>query len=204
MVAFEADAPAHQWAVAVAIHHVLAFHLVERGHDAAVHEAGDAPRLRREPDAAARIGALIEPGPGGERVATTVPGADGATQREVYDDVLAAARAADGRPRVLVIAGDAGVGKSTVLRLVARRLAAALTAGAPGDAPLPLLIPLYFATLPAARLAALELDGTPERRGRALLDVLLDWWCGWINDTTTPTRSAPTGCAPACAPSRPR
>ncbi|HET7499366.1 MAG TPA: protein kinase [Kofleriaceae bacterium] len=138
-----------------------------------------------ELDCAARISSLVEPIAGaGEEVVATVPGADGASQAEVFEELVAAARAQHQRPMVMVIAGDAGVGKSTVLRMAARRLSSEFVASSDGTAALPVLIPLYFASLSSEHLAALGAESAQDRRGRVLRDILLDWWCGWSNDIT--------------------
>ena len=139
-----------------------------------------------ELDCAAKTTSLVAPDEhgAGEEVATTVPGADGASQREVFEDVLAFARAQHPRPTVMVVSGDAGVGKSTVLRMAARRLCLELGAAGDDDAVLPILVPLYFASLSADRLAALDAEPAHDQRGRLLHDVLFDWWCTWMNDVT--------------------
>lgn len=139
-----------------------------------------------ELDCAARIASLVQPddGTGSDDVSTTVPGADGAAQAEVFEELLAAARSQHQRPKVMVIAGDAGVGKSTVLRMAARRLCSEFIASLDGGATLPILVPLYFASLTSEQLAALEAEAYHDRRGRVLHDLLLDWWCNWFNDVT--------------------
>ncbi len=140
-----------------------------------------------ELDCAGRISSLVAPaGDAAETTAPTVPGADGGTQAEVFEDVLAFARAQHPRPAVMVIAGDAGVGKSTVLRTAARRLSGEFVASPDGGAPLPVLVPLYFASLTSDHLAALEAEAAHHGRGRALHDILLAWWCAWFNDVTYP------------------
>ena len=136
-----------------------------------------------ELDCAARITSLVEPAGDRGELTPTVPGAQGATQAEVFDDVLAAARAQHSRPMVMVIAGDAGVGKSTVLRTAARRLSSEFVASADG-APLPVLVPLYFASLTSEHLAALDTEPLADKRGRVLHEILLDWWCDWLSDVT--------------------
>lgn len=136
-------------------------------------------------DCAAKITSLVQPADGGsDDVITTVPGADGATQTEVFEELLAVARSQHQRPLVMVIAGDAGVGKSTVLRIAARRLCSELVASLDGGAALPILIPLYFASLGSEHLAALDAASSQDKRGRVLHDILLDWWCHWFNDIT--------------------
>ena len=46
-----------------------------------------------------------------------------------------------------------------------------------------ILIPLYFASLSPEQLALLDTE-VGDRRGRALYDVLLEWWSDWFNDIT--------------------
>ncbi|MEO7734508.1 MAG: protein kinase, partial [Kofleriaceae bacterium] len=112
-----------------------------------------------ELDCAARITSLVGPaddalGPDDEiasaDVLATVPGADAATQAEVFDELVTLARTQHQRPMVIVIAGDAGVGKSTVLRTATRHLCGELLTN--GGAVLPIQIPLYFASLPPEQL----------------------------------------------------
>jgi serine/threonine protein kinase len=137
-------------------------------------------------DSAAKITFLVRPVDGGEidDVTPTVPGAEGATQSEVFEDLVALARSQHQRPVVAVITGAAGVGKSTVLRMVARRLSGEFIASSDGASPVPILIPLFFASLSSECLALLDKDGSQARRGRVLHDILLDWWCGYFNDIT--------------------
>lgn len=139
-----------------------------------------------ELDCAAKITSLVEPASGGaaDAASSTVPGADGATQLEVCEDLLAFVRSQHQRPAVMVIVGDAGVGKSTVLRTAARRLCSGLLASPDGGAVLPVLVPLYFASLTSTHLAALDAETAQDKRGRVLHDILLDWWCKWFNDIT--------------------
>lgn len=144
-----------------------------------------------ELDCAARITSLVQPAAGGDGgghdvVHATVPGADGAAQSEVFEDLLVFARSQHQRPAVMVVAGDAGVGKSTVLRMAARHLCSELVASSDGGAVLPILVPLYFASLSSDHLAALDAEASQDRRGRVLHEVLLDWWCKWFSDITYP------------------
>jgi serine/threonine protein kinase len=135
-----------------------------------------------ELDCAARISTLVAPADAiSEDAAPTVPGAEAASQAEIFDELVALARTQRQRPTSLVIAGDAGVGKSAVLRMVVRRLCGELTIDA--GAVLPVLVPAYFANLSAEQLAVLDAE-PDDRRGRVLLDLLLGWWCDWFNATT--------------------
>lgn len=137
-----------------------------------------------ELDCAAKISSLVGPIDDGDidGVHPTVPGAHAATQVEVFENLLSLARSQHQRPLPVVIAGDAGVGKSTVLRVVARHLCSEFITD--DGAVLPVAIPLYFASLTSAQLAVLDSEASEDRRGRAVHDVLLDWWCDWFNDTT--------------------
>lgn len=143
-----------------------------------------------ELDCAAKITALLGRPDGSEAdgeidgVKPTVLGAEGAMQTEVFEELVALAQAQHQRPVVITIAGDAGVGKSTVLRAVARHLSSDLITSLDGGAALPLLLPLYFASLTPEHLAALDAEASDDKRGRILHDVLLDWWCDWFNDIT--------------------
>jgi hypothetical protein len=136
-----------------------------------------------ELDCAAKITSLVAPteGPATDDVQPTVPGANAASQSEVFDELLELARSQHQRPAAMVIAGDAGVGKSTVLRMVARHLCSEFVTDS--GAVLPVLIPLYFASLSSDQLAALD-AAHDDARGRVCFEVLLDWWCRWFNDIT--------------------
>jgi serine/threonine protein kinase len=148
-----------------------------------------------ELDCAAKINGLVgqptgEParapaaGDDVDHVRATVPGAEGATQIEVFEELLALARSQHPRPAMIVVAGDAGVGKSTVLRMAARHLCNELIGSLDSGTALPVLIPLYFASLTPDHHAALDAEAGEDRRGRILHDVILDWWCDWFNDIT--------------------
>ncbi|HWU88425.1 MAG TPA: serine/threonine-protein kinase [Kofleriaceae bacterium] len=139
-----------------------------------------------ELDCAAKITSLVGPSPGSrtEDVHPTVPGAEGGTQAEVFEELLAVAHARHQRPAVIVVAGDAGVGKSTVIRMMARHLSSELITSPDSSAPLPVLLPLYSTSLTPDHLAALYAEASEDKRGRVLHDVLLGWWCDWFNDTT--------------------
>ncbi len=137
-----------------------------------------------ELDCAAKIRTLVAPTdePGADEARPTVLGAGAGTQSEVFEEVLALARTQHQRVQTIAIAGDAGVGKSTVLRMIARRLSSELITD--GGAVLPVLIPLYFASLPPERLAMLDTQATGERSGRAFLELVLEWWCQWLSSIT--------------------
>jgi serine/threonine protein kinase len=137
-----------------------------------------------ELDCAAKITSLVGPADdaGVEEAYPTVPGADAGTQSEVFEELLTLARAQHQRLLTVVLTGDAGVGKSTVLRMVARHLCSEFIMD--GGAVLPVLVPLYFASLTSEQLARLDTEAADDRRGRVFHDVLLDWWCDWFNDTS--------------------
>ena len=137
-----------------------------------------------ELDCATRITSLVGPTEDDDDgdVAPTVAGANAATQAEVFDDLLGLARSQHRRPVAVVITGDAGVGKSTVLRMAARQLCSELVTD--GSAVIPILIPLYFASLTAEQRSALDARASEDQRGRVFLDLLLDWWCEWFGGTT--------------------
>lgn len=139
-----------------------------------------------ELDCANKIASLVGPVDGADRDddRPTVPGAELVTQAEVCEDVLALVRSQHHRPLVTVIAGDVGVGKSTVLRRAARQLCVEFVND--GGAVLPMLIPLDFASLSTDQVALLSADSSEDRRGRVLFDVLLDWWSNWLNGTMYP------------------
>jgi hypothetical protein len=134
-----------------------------------------------ELDCANKVASLIGPVDGSDRDddQPTVPGAEFVTQAEVCEDMLALVRSQHHRPIVTVIAGDVGVGKSTVMRRAARQLSLEFVTD--GGAVLPMLIPLDFASLSTDQIALLSADSSEDRRGGVLFDVLLNWWCNWLN-----------------------
>jgi serine/threonine protein kinase len=136
-----------------------------------------------ELDCAAKISSLVAPAvvAGADDVMPTIPGAHAASQAEVFDELVELARSQHPRPAAVVIAGDPGVGKSTVLRMVARHLCSEFVTDA--GAVLPVAIPLYFASLGAEQLAALD-AASDDARGRVCFELLLEWWCRWFNDIT--------------------
>jgi hypothetical protein len=84
------------------------------------------------------------------------------------------------RPMRYVVTGDAGVGKSVVLRRFARTLAGDILQVRQTFNPLPMLIPMQQLALPE------HLAGTGEtvhglERG-ILWDFIRSYWCDWAND----------------------
>ena len=145
-----------------------------------------------ELDRAANIASLIAPAtgrdtaadPGDDELRPTVPGARAATQAEVFEELVALVRTQHRRPLAVVIAGDAGVGKSTVLRMAARRVSGELLTDS--GTVVPIVVPLHFASLTAEQLAVLDTEVADDRRGRVFCDVVLAWWSDWFNDITYP------------------
>lgn len=89
---------------------------------------------------------------------------------------------------VTVIAGDAGVGKSTVLRMATRHLCGELLTN--GGAVLPIQIPLYFASLTLEQLScstATAMRATIERAARSAISCSSG---GATGSTTPPSRGA--------------
>jgi len=132
-----------------------------------------------ELDCAAKIVALIAPADGGTP-ATPLVATTAATQAEVFSDSLALCRSQHVRPVRAVVTGEAGVGKSTVLRLLTRRLCSDFLAG-DADAPLAVFVPLYFTAITADRVAK---AADAAARGRVLVDLVLEWWTEWVGSLT--------------------
>jgi serine/threonine protein kinase len=130
-------------------------------------------------DCAAKIVSLIAPADGGTH-GTPLVGSAAATQAEVFGELLALCRSQHVRPVRAVLTGEAGVGKSTVLRTLTRRLSTDYLAG-DADAPLAVFVPLYFTSIDAERVAA---KPDPVARGRALLSLVLEWWTEWVGSLT--------------------
>jgi serine/threonine protein kinase len=138
-----------------------------------------------ELDCAAKVVSLIAPVEDGHaRKPGTVPGVQGGTQAEIFEQLLAITREQHQRPENFVVTGDAGVGKSTLLRMIARRLCGEYLCSLHGHAAAPLFIPLYFVKLPADRLKSLALRDSEGAQGRLLHDMLVDWWCEWVCSIT--------------------
>ena len=81
------------------------------------------------------------------------------------------------RPRCVVLTGDAGVGKSTVIRSLARDLAVSFMRD---DRHLPITLPLQDITLSADAARHVK-SGDPLEQGERLLQALLEDWCRWLD-----------------------
>ncbi|MGH8582434.1 MAG: hypothetical protein ACREWG_06505 [Gammaproteobacteria bacterium] len=97
-------------------------------------------------------------------VASAMPG----TQQDICDLVVRKLAGESELPRRLVVTGIAGVGKSTVTRMIAWRLARDYLAGPGASTPFPLLIPMQQITL-------------SEPVGEQFWDRLLTWWSDWTH-----------------------
>jgi len=132
-------------------------------------------------DCAAKIVTLIAPADGArEPMTSLVPGAHAATQAEVFERLRTLCAAQRPRPVRAVVTGDAGVGKSTVLRALTRRLSGDYLSSVDGDAVLPVSMPLYFVNLPVEATGPTD----PAARGRLLADLLMGWWAEWFGGLT--------------------
>lgn len=89
------------------------------------------------------------------------------TQAEIRDAILETIRKGGNRPRQLVVTGAAGVGKSTVLRMIGWRLGRAYLENPAPETPVPLLVPLQQVNL--AKSDALECSW----------ECLWQWWLDW-------------------------
>jgi len=84
------------------------------------------------------------------------------------------------RPKCVVLTGEAGVGKSTVLRTLARDLARDFMRG---DRCLPISIPLQDIKFSRETIQSIKNAG-PFVQGKRLFDALLDDWCRWLETLT--------------------
>jgi hypothetical protein len=99
-------------------------------------------------------------------------------QTEVYRYLLEASLAEGIEPARMAVLGDGLVGKSTVLRRLARKLAADYLSDAGGSVPLPILLPMKQVQIePIMR-------GEDWNVGEELLHRLLRYWCVWANELT--------------------
>jgi len=119
------------------------------------------------------------------RVQRLVPtdGADGETrnhgpQESIVANLFEAIAydTGDTRFRTFVLTGEAGVGKSTALRAISRKLAIAFQDGSVPLDLLPITLPLQQVTVPADSFAS----SSTEAAGR-LLRHLLEYWCIWVS-----------------------
>ena len=101
-----------------------------------------------------------------KRASPTVKTSSFGTQIEICDKLRERVRAGSERPRQIVVTGVAGVGKSTVLRMIAGRLGCDYLAN-PDQNPLPLLLPLQQVTLEKATEEIYSWK------------MLWQWWIHW-------------------------
>ncbi len=134
-----------------------------------------------ELDCAGKIQLLVESDANdGEEAAATVAVARTGAQAEIFRTLLEVAQQSHRQPPSLVVTGDAGVGKSTVLRHLTRHISSEYLETHRGGAQLCMFMPL----------AIVSLEGDPPRsvgarpRGGELFDRLLDWWCAWFGSLT--------------------
>jgi serine/threonine protein kinase len=137
-----------------------------------------------ELDCANKIQLLVEAGSNDPDLAhPTIATARAGAQSEIYGTLLQLSQQSHEHPPCMVVTGDAGVGKSTVLRRLTRKLGGDYLEAPDGDAPLPVFIPLYFVILESERLQRLDSPDVPHK-GEMLHDLLLDWWCHWFEGIT--------------------
>jgi serine/threonine protein kinase len=137
-----------------------------------------------ELDCANKIQLLVDAGPGDpDRAEPTIATALAGAQSEIYETLRTLCEQTHERPPCVVVTGDAGVGKSTVLRRLTRKLSSDYLDTPDGDVSLPVFIPLYFVILDGERLQRLP-DPRIPHKGELLLDLLLDWWCHWSGNVT--------------------
>lgn len=137
-----------------------------------------------ELDCANKIQLLVEASANDPDLATpTIATARAGAQSEIYRTLLQLSQQRHQHPPCMVVTGDAGVGKSTVLRRLTRKLSGDYLEAPDGDVPLPVFIPLYFVTLESERLQRLDSPAVPHK-GEMLHDLLLDWWCHWLESFT--------------------
>jgi serine/threonine protein kinase len=137
-----------------------------------------------ELDCANKIQLLVEAGSNDPDLAEpTIATARAGAQSEIYATLLELCQHGHQHPPCVVVTGDAGVGKSTVLRHLTRKLSSDYLDTPDGDVPLPVFIPLYFVILDGERLQRMD-DPAAPHKGELLHDLLLDWWCQWSGNVT--------------------
>lgn len=137
-----------------------------------------------ELDCANKIQLLVEAGSNDPDLAVaTIATAQAGAQSEIYATLLELSQQGHQHPPCVVITGDAGVGKSTVLRRLTRKLCSDYLDTPDGDVALPVFIPLYFVILESERLQRMDYPAVPHK-GELLHDLLLDWWCHWSGNIT--------------------
>lgn len=103
------------------------------------------------------------------------------TQRFARRRLLTLATEPGARAKRIVLTGDAGVGKSVVLRRVACQLATRVLMGRDASDPLPVVMPLQQLTLNEEEVARfIGSDTIPARPW----DVLRRYWVGWLEELT--------------------
>jgi hypothetical protein len=120
-----------------------------------------------------------EAGIQGER---TVPEGIGGTQAEIHQLLLDIIQQPGGGPRCCIVTGDAGVGKSTVLRTVARDLCLDYLKRPWENPPIAILMPLQLFILRRDDID--EVSSNPG--GMGLWLRIAQHWCGVANDARSP------------------
>ncbi|HVE87232.1 MAG TPA: serine/threonine-protein kinase, partial [Myxococcales bacterium] len=132
-----------------------------------------------EIDHAAHIRTLID-GPAAPAAGESVPSLDFAvagSQKATHDQVLRLLFARALHPRRVVVSGETGVGKSTVLRMLVRTLAVRSLEECRPDGLLALLLPLQQEKLTPEEVQAVATGPTSTGRGRLLFHLLVERWC---------------------------
>ncbi len=135
-------------------------------------------------DCAGKIQLLVENGGNdAERAAPTISIARTGAQGEIYRTLLHFAQQTHPRPPCLVVTGDAGVGKSTVLRRLARKICGDYLETPRSGTLFCVFIPLSFMTLDGDSLRSSS-DRGERTKGEMLHDLIVAWWAGWAGSIT--------------------
>jgi hypothetical protein len=92
----------------------------------------------------------------------------------LFEDIVSGT--GDSRFRTFVVSGEAGVGKSTALRAISRRLAIRFQQASSPEDLLPITLPLQQVTVPVASFASSTTEAADN-----LLRHLLAYWCTWVS-----------------------
>lgn len=105
-----------------------------------------------------------------ERLLPMISSASSGTQAEICEAVIETIHTGSERPRILVVSGTAGVGKSLVLRMIAWRLGRNYLNNPGTDNPLPIVLPLQQITIENENLDTYTWES------------MWHWWLNWTHN----------------------